>query len=466
MTEIDPEPIFALLLAAFSFWQILLAIFALLLLLVCSGLISGSEVAFFSLTHNDFARLEETPTDKSAQQILALKEKPRRLLATILISNNFINVAIVVLSDLIIEEFVPKTVFENWSNTLHNWFEFIPVTWDLPVILEFLVVVIGVTALLLLFGEVAPKIYAKINKVSMARTMAGPLTVLMKLFAPFSNALVKFTSVVENRLQRRQNPNMPSREEIDEAIDLTVDREQNEREVDILKSIVKFGDVSVKQIMRSRVDVVALDFEERFHAVLKLARDSGYSRLPVYKEDFDHITGILFVKDLLPYLDRPDEYEWQANIRGAVYYVPEAKKIDDLLKEFQQQRNHMAVVVDEYGGSAGIVTLEDIMEEVIGEIRDEFDQEVDIDYEQINEHTFVFEGKTLLNDMCRILDVDTAEFDDVRGESDSVAGLLLEMVGHIPRQGRELTLRQFRLRAEKVTPRRIERVRVVREEKR
>ena len=455
-----------LLLAAFSFWQIVLAIFALLLLLVCSGLISGSEVAFFSLTHNDFARLEEQANDKSAQQILALKEKPRRMLATILISNNFINVAIVVLSDLIIGLFVPKSIFENWGMTLRGWFDFIPLHWDLPIILEFLVVVIGVTALLLLFGEVAPKIYAKINKVSMARTMSGPLTVLMKIFAPFSNALVKFTGLVEKRLERRQNPNMPSREEIDEAIDLTVDREQNEREVDILKSIVKFGDVSVKQIMRSRVDVVALDFEERFHAVLKLARDSGYSRLPVYKEDFDHITGILFVKDLLPYLDKPDEYEWQANIRGNVYYVPEAKKIDDLLKEFQQQRNHMAVVVDEYGGSAGIVTLEDIMEEVIGEIRDEFDQEVDIDYEQINEHTFVFEGKTLINDMCRILDIDTAEFDDVRGESDSVAGLVLEMVGHIPRQGRELIHRQFRLRAEKVNPRRVERVRVVREEHR
>ena len=462
-TNLDPEPLLPaeLFLALFPGGDILLAILALLLLLIGSGLISGSEVAFFSLTHNDFAKLEEDATDKSARQILKLKERPRRLLAAILISNNFINVAIVVLSDFIVGALIPPPVFERWGASLRESLGLLPANWELSKGLEFLVIVVGVTSLLLLFGEVAPKIYAKINKMQMAKMMAGPLRFLVKICAPLSELLVGFTGLIEKRLERRSNSNMPTREDIDEAIDLTVDREQNEREVDILKSIVKFGEVSVKQIMRSRVDVISLDVRSDYGEVLKTARESGYSRIPVYETDFDHITGILFVKDLLGFLNQTEDFEWQSVIRPNVFYVPEAKKIDDLLKEFQQNRSHMAVVVDEYGGSSGIVTLEDIMEEVIGEIRDEFDDDEEIEYEQLNEKTYIFEGKTMINDMCRVLDLDTALFDPARGDADSVAGLMLEMVGHIPRKGREIAYRNYRFSAVAVNPRRVERVRVV-----
>ena len=438
-----------------------LAILGLLVLLIGSGLISGSEVAFFSLSHNDFARLEEDPTDTAAKKILALKERPRRLLAAILISNNFINVGIVVLSDYIIGELLSAETLNRWSEGLRASMSFIPANWDLAKILSFVVVVVGVTSLLLLFGEVAPKIYAKINKMKMAKMMAGPLRIIVRLCAPFSELLVRFTSLIEKRLERSQNPNMPTRQDIDDAIDLTVDREQNEREVDILKSIVKFGEVSVKQIMRSRVDVVSIDLRSNFGTVLNIARESGFSRIPVYETDFDHVAGILFVKDLLGYLKESEDFEWQGLIRTNVFYVPEAKKIDDLLKEFQLNRSHMAIVVDEYGGSAGIVTLEDIMEEVIGEIRDEFDDAEDIDYEQLNEKTYIFEGKTMINDMCRVLDLDTAIFDNARGDADSVAGLMLEMVGHLPRKGREINYQNYRFSAVAVNPRRVERVRIV-----
>ena len=434
---------------------------ALLALLIGSALVSGSEVAFFSLTHNDFARLAESSGDKPAARILELKERPRTLLATILISNNFINIAIVLLSDYLLGELLPASTYQSWAVTLQ---EYLPGQFTVAQLrdgLSFAVTVVGVTSLLLLFGEVAPKVYSKLNNVKMAKLMAGPLSFLLRLFSPLSSLLVRGTGIIERRLASNQNSNVPTREDIDEAIDLTVDGEQNAREVDILKSIVKFGDVPVKQIMRARVDVSALDETMSYHEVLRELRKAGYSRLPVYREDFDHIVGILFVKDLVLHLDEPDEYPWHQLVRDNVYYVPEAKKIDVLLREFQHERLHMAVVVDEYGGSAGIVTLEDIMEEVIGEIRDEFDDGPDIEFERVDEHTFIFEGRTMLNDVCRILGVDTSEFDGVRGDADSVAGLMLEVVGYIPRKGREVQLHDYRLRVESVNKRRVEKVRVM-----
>ena len=440
---------------------LVLGVFALLALLVGSALISGSEVAFFSLTHNDFARLADEPADKAAARILELKDRPRSLLATILISNNFINIAIVLLADFLLGEFLPTSTYQSWAEGLYGILPF-PTTVDqIRTVLSFGVTVVGVTSLLLLFGEVAPKVYSKLNNVKMAKLMAGPLHLLMRLFSPLSTLLVRGTGIIERRLARNQNSNVPTREDIDEAIDLTVDSEQNAREVDILKSIVKFGDVPVKQIMRARVDVSALDVETTYHHVLRTLRQVGYSRLPVYRDDFDHIVGILFVKDLILHLDEPDDFNWQQLIRDNVYYVPEAKKIDVLLREFQSERLHMAVVVDEYGGSAGIVTLEDIMEEVIGEIRDEFDDGPEVEFEQLDEHTFIFEGKTMLNDVCRITGLDTSEFDTLRGDADSVAGLLLEVVGYIPRKGREVLLHNYRFRVESVNKRRIEKVRVL-----
>lgn len=434
------------------------AVLFILLLLYASAMISGSEVAFFSLTHNDFALLREENT-KSAKRILELKEKPRGLLATILISNNFINIAIVVVSAFIINALVPKETFTEWANIFTNKIPyFYGSEYYVARGFEFAITTVTVTFLLVLFGEVAPKIYAKINKIRLAKQMSGVLWFLMRALNPMSRLLVIGTNFIESRLDSHASSST-LREDIDEAINLSVGHEDDtEQEIDILKSIVKFGDVAVKQIMRSRVDVIAVDATISYGELLNTARESAFSRIPVYNEDFDHVTGILYVKDLLGHLKEAKDYEWQGLIRTNVLYVPESKKIDALLKEFQLERMHMAVVVDEYGGSSGIVTLEDIMEEVIGEIKDEFDDREEVEYKRIDDFNYQFEGKTLINDACRILGVETAIFDEVRGESDSVAGLILEMSGFIPKNGTEYFHDDFIFKAVKVGKRRIEQV--------
>ena len=434
------------------------AFLLILLLLYASAMISGSEGAFFSLTHNDFALLREENT-KSAKRILELKEKPRGLLATILISNNFINIAIVVVSAFIINGLVTEETFANWSGKFtDNVTYFQGSEHYISRIFEFGITTVTVTFLLVLFGEVAPKIYAKINKIQLAKQMSGVLWFLMRALHPMSRLLVKGTNFIESRLDN-QASSSSLREDIDEAINLSVGHEDDtEQEIDILKSIVKFGDVAVKQIMRSRVDVTAVDATISYDELLTTARESGFSRIPVYNEDFDHVTGILYVKDLLGHLREAKDYAWQELIRTNVLYVPESKKIDALLKEFQEERMHLAVVVDEYGGSSGIVTLEDIMEEVIGEIKDEFDDREEVEYKQIDDFNYQFEGKTLINDACRIIGVEIAIFDEVRGESDSVAGLILEMSGFIPKKGAEYFHDDFRFKAVKVGKRRIEQV--------
>lgn len=434
---------------------------SILILLCCSGLISGSEVAFFSLTHNDFEKLEQESSNNS-RRILQLKEKPRTLLATILISNNFINIAIVIISEFVIMNLLPPETFEAWSAGVIRYFtlEGAVSTDYLGRIIGFLITVVGVTFLLVLFGEVAPKVYANLNNIKLAKFMSAPLLLLMRLFSPMSRVLVAWTGIIENRLAQRTLGGSPaSKEDIDEAIELTVSSESNtKKEIDILKSIVKFGDVSVKQIMRSRVDVVAVDFRIGFPELLEVVRNSGYSRIPVYDTDFDNVTGILYVKDLLGHLHEEPGFEWQQLIRTNVLYVPEAKKINDLLKEFQRERLHLAIVVDEYGGSSGIVTLEDIMEEVIGDIKDEFDDEAEVIYRKIDDYNYLFEGKTLLNDVCRIIGVDTNTFDEVKGDADSLAGLILELYGQIPKKDAELYYNLFRFKIVSVSKRRIEQV--------
>ncbi len=430
-------------------------------------MVSGSEIAFFSLTHNDFAKLKED-NSRSAKRILKLKEKPRTLLATILIANNFINVAITILSDFVVKNIFPDEIFSRWATSIletsfAKWFvaniKYISQE-ALTGGIRFSIVVIGVVFILVLFGEVAPKIYAKVNNIQLARFMSSPLVILMKLFSPFSRLLVKGTNLIENKLEkRRQSGTLMSKEEIGEAIELTVSHEEDShREIDILKSIVNFGDVVVKQIMRSRVDVVAVDFRSPFVELLKVVKESGFSRIPIYEEDFDHVTGILYVKDLLGHLGEDKNYEWQLLIRTNVFYVPESKKISDLLKEFQAQKLHMAIVVDEYGGTLGIVTLEDILEEVIGEIKDEFDDEIEVEFQKIDDYNYQFEGKTMLNDVCRIMGLDTNVFDEVRGDADSVAGLLLEMIGHIPKKDREIIYDDFKFKIIAVSKRRIEQI--------
>jgi putative hemolysin len=309
---------------------------------------------------------------------------------------------------------------------------------------------------------VAPKVYARFNNISLARLMSGPLVLLAWGFSPISSIMVRWTKALEKNIHDRTSSKITtSREDIDEAIELTVRNEQGaKQEMDILKSIIKFGDVTVKQIMRSRVDVIAVDFRVSYSDLIQTVKESGFSRIPVFDNDFDNITGVLYAKDLLEFINEEEKFEWQALIRTDVFYVPEAKKINELLKEFQERKQHMAIVVDEYGGCSGIVTLEDIMEEVIGDIKDEFDDDEELEYKKLDENNFIFEGKTLLNDLCRVIGVDTTTFDELRGDSDSIAGLILETTGQIPELETELEILNFKMKVIATNKRRIEKVKI------
>jgi putative hemolysin len=452
------------LLADFPLLKVSGAAILIIILLLCSALISGSEVAFFSLSPNDIDNLKQEHS-KTSERIIKLKEMPRTLLATILISNNFINIGIVVLSDFVLGKIMPTEVFTNWAVQIGaaDYLSFLDFSnGDIAWLVENLIKVVGVVFLLVLFGEVAPKVYANLNNVKLAKMMSGSLRGLNKFFSPASKVLVNWTNYIEGKLEAKaQKASLMSKEDIDEAIELTVRHDDNaEEEVDILKSILKFGDVTVKQIMRSRVDVIAIEFRTGFREVLKLARGAGVSRIPIFDDDFDNITGILYTKDLVGHTDAGDEFEWQALIRTDLLYVPESKKISDLLKEFQQQKLHMAMVVDEYGGSSGIATLEDVLEEVIGEIKDEFDDLSEIDFTKKNEFIYVFEGKTLLNDMCRVMDLDTTTFDEAKGDADTIAGLMLELFGQIPKINAESSYNQYRFKIVSVTKRRVTQVQI------
>jgi CBS domain containing-hemolysin-like protein len=283
---------------------------------------------------------------------------------------------------------------------------------------------------------------------------------MVRIFGPFSSILVNWSTRMESRfIYQRSGIDDTSKEDLDKAIELTVSSEtESSEEADILRGIIKFGNVAAKQIMRSRVDVVAVEQGSGFSELMGVIKESGFSRIPVYQEDFDNIVGILYVKDLLGFAQEEDGFNWQQFIRDDVLYVPESKKIDDLLKEFQLRRLHMGIVVDEFGGSSGIVTLEDIMEEVIGEIKDEFDEDEEVDFIKINDYNFIFDGKTMLHDVARIINVDKAEFDQLRGDADSLAGLLLHHFGMIPRKDRTLVLSPFRFKIVSVSKRRIEKI--------
>ena len=435
------------------------AIAFVILLLGCSALISSSEVAFFSLSINDLEKITQENSEVT-QRILFLKEAPRKLLATILIANNFINIAIVILSQFILDNTLSSRLTDNWSEQLINTIGINMDIGQLSSLINFLITVVGVTFLLVLFGEVAPKIYAKLNNVRLAKFMSKTLLFLFRLFQPLSRLLITGTNIIEKRLvSKTSNGSSSRREDIDQAIELTVKGDKHgEHEIDILKGIVKFGEVSVKQVMRPRVDVVAVDFRINFKELLDIINTSGFSRIPVYDEDFDSVTGLLYVKDLMSHLHKEASFEWQQLIRTNVMYVPEAKKIDDLLRDFQKERLHIAIVVDEFGGSSGIVTLEDIMEEVIGDIKEEFDDEVELEYKKIDELNYLFEGKTLLNDVCRVIGVDTSTFDDVKGDADSVAGLFIEVVGQLPKVESEISYNGFHFKIVSVDKRRIRQI--------
>ncbi|MFK8057927.1 MAG: gliding motility-associated protein GldE [Saprospiraceae bacterium] len=439
----------------------------LILLLIASALISGSEVAFFSLTNADYLALRDDNTPQ-AKRILQLKQRPYRLLATILICNNFINIAIVLLSEYLIRNLFPEEGFASKAAWIIDKFSVLNeglgawlTTYDLATAMRFGVTVIGVTFLLVLFGEVTPKVYARSENVRLARFMSAPLWFLLGLFTPLSSTLVKSGRYLEDRLRSHQGAQAISREELDEAIDLTVnDEKELAGERDILKRLVTFGDVTVRQIMQSRGDIIALNVTASFSEVLSIIRESSYSRIPVYDEDLDKILGILYAKDLIRYVGEQDDFNWAEHVRDGLLYAPESKKIAELLREFQAERLHMAIIVDEFGGTSGLVTLEDILEEVIGDIKDEFDDDLEIEFEKIDERNYRFEGKTQLTDALRIMGLPTNELDELRGEADTLAGVMLEHLGRLPQPKISVVVGNLTLLAETVSKRRIERIRI------
>jgi putative hemolysin len=440
--------------------SILFSVILFLVLLICSGLISASEVAYFSLNLKDIKDLEEE-NSTSSSRALALKEKPRYLLATILIANNFVNISIVIVADNILKVVLGKEKLLSIGHWLHdNLMYGLTSPENIANLFNFFITVIGVTFVLVLFGEAMPKIYSTLNKTRIVHLMSGPLTILMALCSPLSKVLVGWSTAMEKSLMSSSNANQTSKEDIDAAIDLTVtnDSATSSQEAEILKGIVNFGDTSAKQIMRPRMDIVGLEYSMNFKEVMKIVKDSGYSRLPIYKEELDTIIGILYVKDLLSHTEESESFEWQNLIRNTMLFIPESKKIDELLREFQLKRTHMSVIVDEFGGTAGIATLEDIMEEVVGDIKDEFDQEEEVDYIKISDNNYIFEAKTLLNDVCRVIGENTSLFDNIKGEADSLGGLILEVTGTIPTIEKEIRSQHITLKVISVTKRRIEKI--------
>ena len=405
-----------------------------LLMLFCSALISGAEVAYFSLTPNNVKYLNQ---EKSKKALLTLKllEKPNKLLATILITNNFINIGIIILST-----YFTASIFQSLENS----------------IMEFMFQIVVITFIIVLFGEITPKVYANRNALWFSKWMSIPLNLSSKLFSPLSYLLTSSTSFIDKRLKRKKE--VVSMDEIAEALELTAETDPNEEEQKILKSIVEFGNIDVKEIMKSRVDVVAIEQKLLFEKVIDLVVDSGFSRIPVYKENFDDVIGILYVKDLIPHLDQKSDFKWQNLIRSA-YFVPETKMISDLLKEFQDKKIHLAIVVDEYGGTSGIVTLEDILEEIVGDITDEFDDDGNV-FSILDEHNFIFEGKISLNDFLKTVKGETDYFDDVKGDSDSLAGLISELKGAIPKKGEVIKFAPYIFTIESSDRRKIKRIKV------
>lgn len=420
-------------------WGLLPSLLALAVLLLCSALISGAEVAYFSLTPNDKRSIEENP-GRVGNTVLELMSRPKRLLATILIGNNFVNVAIVILSTYLAGSIF---AFEDAGPlTADQW--------------NFVVNIVAVTFLIVLFGEVIPKVYANRYPINLASFMAFPILAMEKLFQPLSYLLMASTSLIDKRFQKKGSD--ISVDDLSHALDLTKDDSVDKEEQKILEGIVKFGNTDVKQIMKSRVDVESFDLSTTYPELLQSITESAYSRLPVYRENFDAVEGVLYVKDLLPHLSSGDDFEWQKLIRQP-FFVPENKKIDDLLREFQERKIHMAIVVDEYGGTSGIVTLEDVIEEIVGDITDEFDDD-DLVYSKLDDRNYVFEAKILMNDFCKVLDLDETVFEDAKGDSETLAGLLLELAGRIPKNNQKVHFKDFIFTVEASDRRRIKRVKV------
>ncbi|MBS1233511.1 MAG: hemolysin [Bacteroidetes bacterium] len=412
--------------------QVLFGILAVLLLLVSSAMVSGAETAFFSLTPAELESLRNSKS-KNSSTVIRLLEMPNRLLASIVVANNLINVGIVIITAFI-------------TNSLFDFSE--------SPVLGFLIQVVVITSLIVFIGEILPKVYANRHAVHFAKLMATPLDISERIFRPLNFLLIRSTSLVNKRFsQRRKNLSL---DELSDAFELT-EQSINEDKT-ILKGIVKFGNIDVREIMTARMDVVGASIKTTFRKLIGQIIESGYSRIPIYAKDLDHIKGILYIKDLLPHLDKPGSFQWQSLIRTA-YYIPGTKKISDLLREFQTNKIHMAIVIDEYGGTSGIITLEDILEEIVGEITDESDNE-NPSFVKVDNSTFLFEGKITLNDFLKTLDEKEDFFDAVKGEADTLAGLILELKGEIPRKNETFSYRHYSFTVKSVDTRRITQIQV------
>lgn len=405
----------------------------LLLLLFLSAVISGAEVAFFSLSTEDRNHCREgNPTER---QIVSLLDNPKSLLATVLIGNNLANISFITLS-----------TYLAWVSTGSANARAIVLT-ALTAVVAFLLV---------FFGELIPKVYASQKSFTFAKWTVRFISLLSKAFKPFAWLLINLTQLIENRVQRKGYS--VSVEGLNHALEMSNDQHTTAEEKEILKGIVNFGTISARQIMRSRVDITAFDVALDFHELMDKINKFGYSRVPVFRETIDKIEGILYIKDLLPFLDQDEYFEWKKLLHPG-YFIPENKKIDDLLYDFQEKRVHMAIVVDEYGGTSGLITLEDIMEEIVGEINDEFDED-NLPYSQLDEHTYLFEGKISLNDFCKVLEIDSSLFEDVKGDSESLGGLLLELFSKLPRSGQQISYHDFTFSIVSVDAKKIKKVKV------
>lgn len=412
----------------------IIALMLAILLLYASGFVSASEIAFFSLSPSDLNEIEEekSPSDTKIKSLL---EDSEHLLATILISNNFVNVTIIMLC---------------------NYFFASVIDFGQVQILEFLVITVVLTFLLLLFGEIMPKIYSAQHTLSFCRKAAPVIYVLRSVFKPMSNLLVH-SSFVVNKLTKKHKVRNLSVDELSQALELT-DKNEISEESTMLEGIIRFGEETAKEVMTARLDMVDLELNTPFSKVLKCVVDNAYSRIPVYEESRDNIKGILYIKDLLPYLKQGDEFKWQNLIRPA-FFVPETKKIDDLLHDFQINKIHIAIVVDEFGGTSGIVTMEDIIEEIVGEINDEYDEEVRT-YIKLSDNSYLFEAKTFLTDFYKVLKIDSDEFEDIAADADTLAGLILELKGEFPVQQEVLFYKNYRFEIVEMDSRRILKVKV------
>ena len=425
-----------LLLVALTPAAVAILIFVLVILFLLSFLVAGSEIAFFSLNTKDINVLK-TRRQPSFRRIVTLLEQPKTLLGAMLITNSFVNIGIILISNILIDNWLIGFEFSFWA--------------------VFLIKVLSVTFLLVLFAEVLPKVWATHHKIWFASTASLTVEIFNSIFYRLSRRLVRFSDNIEKKLSPKNSASLDNRN-LDDAIDLLPDHEATTEEKQILKGIRKFGNTEVKQIMRTRMDVSGIEYSSDFAGVIKKAEELHYSRLPVYKNNLDEPAGMLHTKDLLPYLNGPADFDWHPLLRPS-YFVHEQKLIEDLLQEFRNKRIHFAIVVDEFGGTAGIVTLEDIMEEIIGEIKDEFDDEESVN-KKIDDYNYIFEGKFMINDACKAMNLPVNIFDGMRGESDSVAGLVLEIAGEFPQVNEILISGRFSFIPLEISKNRIDKVKI------